>query len=380
MTIQNLESLVVEGKQAIQAKFDYDVQVTQNIEDPEWDSFLAKTPDGHHVQTGLWAQIKSTLGWQMVRIKFKNKEILVAGAQILFRTIPVFGRVGYVSKGPLLASDDPNLVENVVCELQRVASEYRIQYLIVQPPGNGSILTQIFSSRGFLPSSTEIAPRATLLLDLSKDEETLLSEMTAKTRYNVRLGGRKGIKVREGTERDLDNYYKVLVATGRRQNFSPYPKEYFTKMWRVLHPPGYIRLSVAEYDDQFVSAQLAVPFGDTVINKLSVWSGECGNRRPNEALQWETIQWAKRQGFRYYDFEGIKPSVIEAIQNNDPLPASLKQSVTSYKLGFGGQATLFSEANVYLYNPIYRWAYREIFPKMQDLKVLKKMRKSLRTD
>jgi lipid II:glycine glycyltransferase (peptidoglycan interpeptide bridge formation enzyme) len=137
---------------------------------------------------------------------------------------------------------------------------------------------------------------------------------------------------------------------------------------------------VAEYDDQFVSAQLAVPFGDTVINKLSVWSGECGNRRPNEALQWETIQWAKRQGFRYYDFEGIKPSVIEAIQNNDPLPASLKQSVTSYKLGFGGQATLFSEANVYLYNPIYRWAYREIFPKMQDLKVLKKMRKSLRTD
>jgi lipid II:glycine glycyltransferase (peptidoglycan interpeptide bridge formation enzyme) len=146
-----------------------------------------------------------------------------------------------------------------------------------------------------------------------------------------------------------------------------------------LNPHGYVKLFVAEYEGEVVSAQLAVPFGDTVINKMSVWNGRYGEHRPNEALQWAAIQWAKMQGYRYYDFEGIKPSAAEAMINEEPLSDSLKQTVTSFKLGFGGQAVLFSGAYNYLYNPLFRWAYVEAFPRIRNLRPVKRLIKRIRT-
>lgn len=96
--------------------------------------------------------------------------------------------------------------------------------------------------------------------------------------------------VREGTERDLGIYYRLVVATSQRQRFRPYSREYFLEMWRIFDPHGYIKLFVAEYEGEAVAAQLAIPFGDTMITKLPVWSGCHGKRQPNELLHWTAIQ------------------------------------------------------------------------------------------
>ena len=150
-----------------------------------------------------------------------------------------------------------------------------------------------------------MVPTATLLIDLTKNLDDILAQMKRATRYGIRRSLREGITVREGTERDLSTFYCILVATSQRQQFSPYPEEYFIKMWRVLGPHGYIRLFLAEYEDETVSAILTVPFRDTVIYKKGAWSGRHGNRRPNEALHWTAIKWAKAHGYCYYDFEGV---------------------------------------------------------------------------
>jgi len=363
----------------IQTEKDYRIQVSTETEDSAWDAFLVATPGGHHVQTSLWAQIKASLGWGVVRLIARQGGRIVAGMQILMRNWPIVGALGYISKGPVFASDDPALVELIVNELHKLARNYNIQHLTLQPPGSGKNLVQQLTDKGFRPTSVEVAPRATLVIDLSKDIGTLLAEMSSKTRYNIRLSGRKGIKIREGARQDLDIYYQILKATGQRQNFTPFPKQYYTEMWRILEPHGFVKLFMAEFEGEVVSAQLIVPFRDTVINKLSVWTGRHGNRRPNEALQWTAIQWAKSQGYQYYDFEGIKSSAAKAILRKEPLPESQKQSVTSYKLGFGGQVSLFSGSYDYVYNPLYRWAYTEVFPKIRKRPAVKKMLKRLRT-
>lgn len=375
MTIQGrikLEHLAIGTNLDSPVKTSYQVQISQNLRDPAWDAFLEKTPGGHHVQTSLWAQIKDSLGWRPVRLIITRDEEIVAGAQVLLRSWPIFGAIGYVSKGPLLAVDDPELEDLVITELQKIAKRHRIQFLAVQPPDRGKCLAQRLICRGFRPSSNRVAPTATVLLDLSKDLDTLMAEMKSKTRYNIRLGQRKGVTVREGTERDLPSFFQLLSATGQRQGFVPIAEAYFLKIWQILSPRQYCKLFLAEYETKPVSALLAIPFGDTVIYKRGGWSGCCGQCHPNEVIHWAVIKWAKSHGYRYYDFEGVDPKVADGLIRGEPLPASKIQTVTRFKIGFGGQVILFPGSHDYIYDPALRTIYYTVYPKIMKWKFLKK--------
>ena len=160
---------------------------------------------------------------------------------------------------------------------------------------------------------------------------------------------------------NLATFHRLLVATSQRRGFTPFAKEYIGEMWRALSPPGYAKLFVAEYEGEAVAAQLVVPFGDTVIAKQFGWSGQHGQRQPNEALEWATIKWAKSRGYRYYDLEGIEPQAAEVLARGEKLPESMRQSPTFYKIGFGGEARLLPKTYCYLFNPLLRVAYKSGF-------------------
>ena len=80
---------------------DYQLRVAHETEDPAWDTFLAETPGGHHVQTSLWAQVRAAAGWRAVRVVARRGDGIVAGAQVLIRPLPLVGAIGYVPRGPL---------------------------------------------------------------------------------------------------------------------------------------------------------------------------------------------------------------------------------------------------------------------------------------
>jgi lipid II:glycine glycyltransferase (peptidoglycan interpeptide bridge formation enzyme) len=109
-----------------------------------------------------------------------------------------------------------------------------------------------------------------------------------------------------------------------------------------------------------------VPFGDTVIYKKGGWMGTHKDLHPNELLHWEAILWAKRQGYHYYDFEGIYPDAAAAIQKEGTLPQKYFGTVTWFKSGFGGDLKVYPEPFDYFYNPIFRWAHFHIFPKINN--------------
>ncbi len=190
----------------------YHVHLSREIEDEEWDSFLARTPGAHHLQTSLWAQVKSTLGWKPLRIVVKQGDQITAGVQISIRRIVSSVVVGIVSKGPVLLSKDPLLANFIIDALIRVAKEHNIHCLVVQPPNNGEFLTQLMQEKGFRPTTLEVAPTATLQIDLKQDLDDILARMKKKTRRYIRHGLNSGVICREGTEDDLGTYYRLLNA------------------------------------------------------------------------------------------------------------------------------------------------------------------------
>jgi lipid II:glycine glycyltransferase (peptidoglycan interpeptide bridge formation enzyme) len=350
---QALNSTVSDG--------DPQVRISDEPIDPEWDAFVSSLPHGHHVQTSLWGQAKEVLGYRTLRVIASQDGRIVAGGQLLIRQLTRFVSIAYMSKGPVFSTWDPSLVRIVTEELKRVAQSNHFLVIALQPPNNDSEFRALLPDHGFRPSWLELAPTATIVHDLTQDTEQILRQMKRQTRQNIRRSEREGITTREGTEADLPTFYQLYVTTSQRQGFTPYPEEYFARMWRVFSEQGWISLVMAEYQSTPVSALLLVSFGDTVIPKILGWSGEEGKRRPNDALWWAAIQWAKTHGYHYLDMEGIDRDGAELILSGQSLPEELRRTPDFFKLGYGGCVTLMPQSYYFVPGLLWRWPYHKIF-------------------
>lgn len=343
--------------------------------DPAWDRFVASHPMGHHTQSALWSQVKSSAGWMTARLVLQRGDTIVGGAQLLHRRFAWHVGAGYLAKGPLLAPGEESRLPDVLQEVEDHARRLHLRHLTIQPADEN--VGPLAPARSYLPGSAEVTPPATVLIDLDRPLDEILGGMSAKTRYNIRLSARKGITVREGSGDDLDSYYGIYLQTAERQGFEPSSRSYFRRLWEVLGPGGHVRLALAELDGEPLSAQLAVVFGDSVVNKMSVWSGREGPRRPNEALQWNTIEWAHGAGFAGYDLEGLPRKVAETVRDTGQLPDNHRQSVSSYKLGFGGRVVVFPPPFDFLPDPALRWAYGHLVGRV-DRRRIKRLVQSVR--
>lgn len=345
---------------------EYEIGISADSQAAAWDVFVAGTPGGHHVQTSLWAGVKAPFGWRSSRIVVTRQGRIVAGAQLLARSVPFLGTVAYVPFGPLCATKEGSLTELIIDEIRRVCQRRNFRLLALQPPHNGQEMISVLANRGFSLSLLSLAPTASLLIDLSLGTDEILAGMMKRTRKSIRRSERQGITVHEGTESDLSLFYNLYLATSKRRKFRPYPREYFLRMWRILAPYGYIKLFLAKYEQDPISALLIVPFGNTVVAKIVGWSGLYAERRPNDALFWSSIQWAKSHAYSYYDFEGLDPAAAGMILRGESLPESWHYTPDFFKLGFGGRVVLYPQAYYYIPNPILSHIFRMVSDYLGD--------------
>lgn len=348
-------------------------------DDPAWDAFVAATPGGHHVQTSMWGQVKGVLGWRTARVVVTHDNEIVGGGQLLIRKAKYFGKVGYVPKGPIMRSGDAMLCRKIIAGLHALGQQNRLRYLAIQPPDCGERFPEFLLKMGFRTSWIELAPTATILIDLTRGINDLQANLKRQTRQNIRRSLREGITVREGSLDDLPTFYRLHLATSERQHFVPYPEDYFAAMWRIFKPTGNIALLVADYQGEPVSSLLLVPFRTSVIAKILGWSGKHGDRRPNHALFWGAIKWSLDRGYLCFDMEGIDPTGAHTILEGQPFPEELRDSPDFLKLGFGGQVVLNPMAYDFVYGVVLRSLYRVFFgPRFVDSPITKKLLNSLR--
>ncbi len=340
---------------------EYTLQVSSNLEDSEWDSFL-KQNGGHHVQSSMWAQVKSLNHWKPIRIIARAGERIIGGAQILHKSFTIFAGLAYLTKGPVVVGNDIELAQTLLARATQICSQRHVLLFAIQPANDGYALASRLTQCGFEPSALELAPVASLVLDLTPPLETILADMKRQTRQNIRRGEQAGINVREGGANDLDAFYEFHAATSKRQGFPPYTKQYYERMREVFEPRGHFKLFMAEWNREKISSLLVIPFGDMVIAKILGWSGAHPDLRPNDSLFWHVIQWSKANGYRTFDFEGIDVNGAQAMLAGLPLPESLQHSPDFFKLGYGGQVTLFPAAFEMIPNPLIQWAYKKVSP------------------
>ncbi len=341
-------------------------EVICNLDPLKWDDFVAQAPGGNHLQTSQWAEVKKPFGWEAQRILIQEDNKVLAGAQIFQRSLARFGKIAYITKGPLFARLDLNLAERLLFIIRKTYCQNRLVILSIQPANNAEIIEDILIRMGFRAGRLELAPTASVILDLCEDSDKIFRCATETVRRKVRKSRREGITCREGGKDDLPAFYQLYLATGRRHSFIPYPEEYFLRMWRVFAEAGSIALLLAHFQGEPVSGILLIGYRDTVTMKYLGWSGKYSELCPNHALLWYGIEWSKAKGYQFFDFEGVDRESAKLILNGQELPEVFKKSHDFFKFTFGGRLVLYPQTYDWIPNPLFRSLYQFTKPTMDN--------------
>lgn len=332
--------------------------------DAEWDAFVEAHPQGSVLQTTRWAQLKNQFGWSSHRVWLRREGELVAGAQVLFRSALLgMVRMAYIPHGPLVDWGNEEQVAVLLNQIDHSCYQHRAGILKMEPllwqedvpPEQWQALCE---EHGLNADTDTIQPPRTLVVDLRPDEDEILAAMKQKTRYNVRLAGRRDVTVREGTIEDIPAFNALMQATGQRNEFGVHDPAYYHAAFR-LFAPEHAALLLAEYEGQLLAGIMVFATGQRAAYLYGASSNEERQRMPTYLLQWEAIRWAKARGCTEYDLWGVPDAPEETLEadftdRNDGL-----WGVYRFKRGFGGELrrTVGSADRVYnkLLYRLYRW-------------------------
>ena len=305
----------------------------------EYKKFLEEHERCNFQQSLEWGNVKTS--WIKEVILSCDKDNKIRGSlTVWIRKIPIFGNIMYVARGPVCDLHDRDILKDLKEGADSLAKKYKAFVLRMEPDveKEDSEFRSIVTDLGFKIKDDskdfkdEIQPRFVFQLDLrGKDKDTIFSEFQQKTRYNVRLATKKGVEIKEGTKEDLKDFHRIMVETGKRDNFLIRSLSYFEKMYDEL-APNHMKVLMAYYENEPIAGIIPIMYGNKTWYLYGASSNSKRNLMPNYLLQWTMIQEAIDRGDDMYDFRGVSGVVDE----NHP-----QYGLYRFKKGFGAEFTEF---------------------------------------
>lgn len=316
----------------------------------EWNQFLQKHPHAHVLQTGEWGELKSSFGWDAVRVISGE-----AGVQILFRNLPLGFTIGYVPK-PIMSEQLFLAGNSFWQEVDSICQHYRALFLKLEPDlWKDDSLSKVTNHPLLITSPNNIQPPRTIMVNLKGSEEEILAQMKQKTRYNIRLAEKKGVTVRAWEE--IESFHKMMLVTGERDRFGIHSLEYYRCAYELFHPSGMSELLVAEYQGKPLAALMVFARGRRAWYLYGASTDDERNRMPTYLLQWEAMKWARWRGCEEYDLWGVPDEDEATLEANFENRQDGLWGVYRFKRGFGGELKRAAQAMDRVYNPLLYWLY-----------------------
>ncbi len=332
----------------------YQLRAVTVAERALWDRFVNEHAAGHLLQSWGWGELKAEALWRPLRLALWQDEKIVAGAQVLQKTLPFMplklGHLAYIPKGPVIDWSHEELCGLFFAQLNAYLRREGALAVRIEPGveegGEGEQVLRQMQMLG-AHAVAAVQPLRTILLDLAPDEATLLAQMKEKWRYNVRLGTRKGVTVRCAQSLDdVRAWYELYRTTSERDHFGIHPLAYYVRAWDLFASSDTLKLFLAEGEGRLLAGIFVSVFARQAIYLYGASSNEQRQLMPNYVLQWEAMRWARTRGAQMYDLWGIPET-----EGEDEAMAG----VYRFKRGWGGRVARFVGCYEYAYR---RWLMR----------------------
>lgn len=315
-------------------------------EDPGqgWDAFMAGHPFGHLMQSRAWARVRQETGWEAIYVSLEEQDRIRAAALCLRRAIPgtPMGLL-YLPRGPVLDYADPSIVRSFGETLSRLAEDRRAFLIQADPaiPECHQEAHTALEALGFRRQEKHgvfrvLQPRWVMRIPVNRygGPDGLLASLSHKTRYNIRLAERKGVRVTPREDYEACRiFYRLLGSAARAKGFPVRGFRFHEAIWRHCVRAGLGEYLFAEHDDRLLAAIQVLRFGPTAWYMYGASSEVDRHLMPTYLLQWEGIRRAWSAGCRCYDMRGA-PSAA-------PKPEDPEHGVYDFKRKFNAELVPF---------------------------------------
>ncbi len=229
------------------------------------------------------------------------------------------------------------------------------------------------------PAAHPLFTRYTFILDLTKSEDELLKAMHPKTRYNIKVAEKHGVKVVEdNSDKAFKEYLKLTEETTKRQKFFAHTRRYHKLMWQTLRQAqGKLKMEnarpaklgrsggkwkmengnrliahllLAKYKNKTLVAWVVFTFKDTLYYPYGASSDKYRETMASNLIMWEAIRFGKKLGLAKFDMWG-------ALGPN-PDPKDPWYGFHKFKQGYGGELIEFVGSYDLVINPVLYQLYK----------------------
>lgn len=302
---------------------------------------LIKLPP-HLVQSKEWGEFKTLVG---------TPAYTAGGVQFTLHKIPLLPY--YLAHAP-----KANLEVADMEEIYQKAKSLKAIAVRFDSPNNISSVKLPTSRFQLLPSPRDTFYHWTVFVDLTKSESELLASFKPKTRYNIKIAEKAGVKINlDGT---IDNFIRLQKETSKRQGFFIHSDSYYKKFFETFKKTNQIKIIEAYYDQELICSWVLVTYKNTLFYPYGASSDSHKNLMASNLVAWEAIKLGKKLGCTLFDMWGINPT-----------PGHSWEGVTRFKTGYSETVIEYAKSmDLVINKPLYtlfNLSYK-IFWKLLEIK------------
>jgi len=299
----------------------------------------------HPLQSWAWGEARKKMGLKILRLGEFKKNQLINVYTITFHKIPLISySIGYLPRSVIPSKE-------ILDFLFQYGKKNKIIFIKTEPYVEKS---QILNSKlqtqnkkyKIQKSPHPLFPDWTQILDIEESEEELLKNMHPKTRYNIKLAQKKGVMVKEESNKTgFEIFSKLYFETCKRQGYFGHNLKYHQIVWESLKNK-IAHILIAYYQNEPLAAYQVWVYKNIAYYTYGGSSSKHRNLMGANLLMWEAIKLAKNLGAKKFDMWGSLPP--------NYLPDHPWAGFTRFKQGYGGKfIQMIGSFDLIINKPLY---------------------------
>ena len=283
-------------------------------------------------QSIYWETVKRQLGWKTYAFDLdgakSGRDLLVLAKSIGRNTVGL-----YVPQGPEFApepEDYGRFLESMSESLMTQMQE-DVAFIRYDLPWESSYAREIekcqrydypdprireirmnFGTRNWKlkKAPVDMTVAHSCIVDIEVDEAHVLSRMKPKTRYNIGLAHRKGVRVSAFSVEKLPIFYDLYRQTAQRNGFQMSEYHFFEALFsahKEHQGNSEIFLLMATHGRDVLAGAIIVISQNGALFLHGASANIKRNYMASYALHWKAIQYARAYNCRVYDMGAVSP-------------------------------------------------------------------------